>query len=344
MTGPSGDQGDIREAPAQKLEASDARKTMTFLGAAVLVAMLAGAAWAAPGSLVTAPAGWRADPEQATSLAQRFAATTQFGGVLTATATAAEAYVADRPGVALFATRATAALSDPAQAAIAARFALDDLRATSQRAALADGAAAKPWLQENTDAQDHAVSATLRWTDRLSHALAGARVVVASDGARIVAVTGECFASDTADPVRVEACRAALASLDTGIPAQNRIALAPAAPAQTRATSELQPQMRAAPSPADREAPRLDDGSRMPLPPITIPQEPRGDDRRMFYLGAGVLLLAVLFWWNRKQRDRFDREDRDEPTPRRRATDDDADDLHAAARGDGSDRPDKGTP
>src|SRR5689334_455674 len=80
---------------------------LALRGGAVLAALGAGPALAEPTRLVTPPAGWRADPEQASALAQRFAATSHLGGL--PAVTAAEAYVADRPGAALFATRATAA-------------------------------------------------------------------------------------------------------------------------------------------------------------------------------------------------------------------------------------------
>jgi hypothetical protein len=305
-----------------------------WLAGLALASAVASPVIAAPLPLVTAPPGWHTEPEHASALAQRFARTAPFGA-LPAT-TAAEAYVSDKPDVALFATRATATLSEPTLAASAARLALDDLRASSRRASLAGGVASEESWHETIESSPPQVTATLRWTDPGSHAVEDARMVVASDGARIVAVTGECIASDTADAGRVAACRAALASLEPGIPAARRVALTPAT-----GDRRAQPQMSATPSPTAREAPRLDDGSRFALPPITIPQAPRSDDR-LVYLGAGVIVLAGLFWWNRQRRDRFDREDRDERTAPPRDDDDDADDaddLHAAARGDGPDRP-----
>jgi hypothetical protein len=98
----------------------------------------------------------------------------------------------------------------------------------------------------------------------------------------------------------------------------------------------------ATPAPAyrDREPPRLSDGGRIALPPTVIPQDPPRSDRRPVYVGAAFVMLAVALWWNRQRRDRFDREDRAEaraaarPARRRRTRDADADDLHAAARGD----------
>ena len=89
----------------------------------------------------------------------------------------------------------------------------------------------------------------------------------------------------------------------------------------------------------DREPPRLSEGPRIALPPTVIPLDRPRADRRPVYVGAAFVMLAVAMWWNRRRRDRFDREDRAlanaaRPARRRRPRDDDAEDLHAAARGD----------
>jgi hypothetical protein len=96
--------------------------------------------------------------------------------------------------------------------------------------------------------------------------------------------------------------------------------------------------------------PRLDSAPDIVFPPTVIPQPPREPDRRAVYIGAGLIALALMFWWNRRRRDRFDREERSAPGAARDDDelrgaaaphdDEDADDLHAAARGERADRPD----
>jgi len=80
---------------------------------------------------------------------------------------------------------------------------------------------------------------------------------------------------------------------------------------------------------------QLHDGTRVVLPPMAIAQDRPAVDRRPIYIGAGLVVLALVFYWNRRGRDRFEREE----TPEAPATSDDADgdDLHAAARGDAKD-------
>ena len=97
--------------------------------------------------------------------------------------------------------------------------------------------------------------------------------------------------------------------------------------------------MRSVDPDAPRLPARLDDGSRIALPPMVIPQDRPATDRRPVYVGAGLIAFAVVFWWNRRRRDLFEREAQGDPPVRapraRQGRDADADDLHAAALGDG---------
>ena len=79
-------------------------------------------------------------------------------------------------------------------------------------------------------------------------------------------------------------------------------------------------------------------GTRGTLAPIVVRADPAlAPDRRPVYVGAGLIAFAALFWWNRKRRDRFEREDGRpvrRPRAERRSRGEDSDDLHAAASGD----------
>jgi hypothetical protein len=282
--------------------------------------------------MIAPPAGFRGDAEQASALGQRFAAASHFAG--RATVTAAEAYVAAEPGVALFVTRATVEVrATDAPIGALARTALDEVRASSRRAELTGARAEETaWREHADDARQ--VSAELTWSDAASHTGETARIVVASDGARVVAVTGECLASDTADRGARAACQAALGSLDPGVPADKRVAIAlPAAGDPAGQAAEVPP---APPSASMSERPGsrgLDDG-RVVLPPQRIALDPPEADRRPVVLGAGLVLLAAVFWWNRKRREQIERADARRDRRDRTRRDADADDLHAAARGD----------
>src|SRR6185369_17449585 len=132
------------------------------------------------------------------------------------------------------------------------------------------------------------------------------------------------------------------------------------APAAAEPTGAVPPTatVRAAAEPASMSAPPrelsgMDDRERVKLPPMTVPLDPPVRDRRPFYVGLGLVVMATAFWWNRRQRDRFEREDdrarapRTRSRPRREAVrvdDEDADDLRAAARGETPDPPDRQAP
>lgn len=281
------------------------------------LARYAPVAHASPAPMIHAPAGWSSDPERASALATKVSALRTFGGAKVVVAT--EVHVPAVPGIALFVTRISSEKL-AGTTAEAARAALDDFRA----------AAPKPYAWQ--DAPDPATSsyvARAEWADMTVHTQTVARLVIVATADQLVTVHGECLSSDGADGAPINACVQALATLDTGVPAAARVAI----------TLGPAPAPEPEPSAPRSEPSRITDGQQVHLTPMTIAQGKPDADRRPIYLGAGIVVLAAVFWWNRRQRERFDREDAGgtaKPRRDRQASrgDDDADDLAAAARGD----------
>lgn len=272
----------------------------------LLVIAMTAAAHAAPVPLVTPPAGWVPDPEQASQLAQKLAAVKHFGGG-GKISVAADAHVPPAPGVALFVTRISAEQLTISRE-LAAREAIDDLKKS----------AGKPYdWRVLPMSSAKAIVARAEWTDPSTSTQTVGMVVIAASESKFVAVRGECFSADKADGAAVNACVQALPSLDPGVPVAERVAFEPAPEGSAPPTD-------AAPAKKD-DAPRLTDGQDVHLAPIRVAPDRQETDRRPVYLGAAIVVIAALSWWNRRRREKFEREDDRE--------DDDADDLSAAARG-----------
>lgn len=67
----------------------------------------------------------------------------------------------------------------------------------------------------------------------------------------------------------------------------------------------------AADAPPELSAPRyqtptLSEGRHIPLPPVVIPVTQARPDRRPVWVGAGIVVIAALLWWNRKRRAELD--------------------------------------
>jgi len=270
------------------------------------------------------PAGWTTDPAAAVSLSKQLSDVPHFGGLRSVVTT--EVYRTQ--GGSLFVTRASTSVAglDIANRDEAATIELDEVRLAMRRA---DG---KAISDQANFADGKLMVAEHRWHDDLSKVANHSRGVVASDGQQMVAVTGECvLAGDVAKAVD-EACVAALASLDPGISEVSRVVLT------TVKTAPVPPPVPAGSGGAKTAPSLVDGGERLLLPPMQIPQEPREADRRPIFIGLGLIVLAVIFYWNRKNRERLEREyeqrtpatKSDTPEPARPA-DRDADDLHAAA-------------
>lgn len=290
--------------------------------AVIVLAALVGVAAA---DSVVPPAGWRLDESFSRSLTRTAQGTSYFGAVPT-TSVKVEAFTANKVG--LFVTRAEATVTTEQRDAAATRALFEFVDGARRQ-----GSAQVESSSQRADPAAKLLEARIVWRDNAGIRQV-ARTVVTGDATHLVAHHGECtLPLDVAKDVEA-ACTAALATLDQGIPAAQRVMLAIVdAPAET----ELPPIPVTMAPPRMTEQPRLGDGAgRSAIPPMTIAPAKREVDRRPLYLGGGIVVLAALFWWNRRRRDRFDRED--EPVsassePESSSGDDDADDLQAAARG-----------
>ena len=256
--------------------------------------LVAGTAWAdAP--LIVPPAGWHRDAAQATAAATKANGVSHFGGA-TSMATA-DVQVPEKPGVVMFVTAVAAKIETNRE--LAARVEVDELHATSQRAQLAGSGISEDQWAEAADPAAKQITAELSWRDAGAHTQTSARMIIVGDAANLVALTGECVAADDAAPADLAACKASLATLNPGIPADKRVALT-LAPAGSR------------PAPKDNGPSTMNaigDGTHTPLPPMTVtPREKPAPDRRPVYVGLGIVLLAAVFYWNSRRRAKFEKD------------------------------------
>jgi hypothetical protein len=296
--------------------------------------LLSSAAYAAP---ITPPAGWVLDPSLVPPTA-----TARFGGASTADILA---YRAPSPGAVLFVNRAEAVVAAADRDRLATGE-LDEPRSALRRA----GATAK--AEQDSQQFDPAakqLEANVRWRD--ASVVDATRMLVAGDDKRLVAVSGQCVLGADVEPALAKACEAALATLDTEIPVATRVALAivrrgdggrveegegeaGGAADIARAERDVIVQPEPPPKPI---ADTIGDGGTS-LPAIRVDAPAPTPDRRPVYLGGGMIVLAAVFWWNRKRREKFEAENAQEmpdrvprATAKSKSRDEDADALHSAA-------------
>lgn len=311
---------------------------LRLIAAGLAGALALGGAAPARGDTVTAPTGWALDRARSAALNQHAVASRHFGAEPSVELTEAYAPAAADAGVMLIVTRSTANLpaADAARAAAIAS-ALDEALGWAARSAkagapIADATSAR-------EEQGRALIATAGGRDASAHVIERVRELVVADAQHLVSVTGTCVAREDAAAALVAACEGALATLDPGVAVADRIALAfPAA--DPVAAPEPAPAERATPT----RAPAMTDGSKVTIPPIVVPPAEPETDRRPVYFGLGLVLLALVFWWNRRRRDRDDAEPKAPRARRPREVDGDADALHAAASASDEPNPEEDAP
>jgi hypothetical protein len=147
---------------------------------------------------------------------------------------------------------------------------------------------------QRVDEASHTVESTVRWRDTSTGINDVSRTLVAADRDHITATTADCLSASDVTAALRDACKAALASLDVGIPAAARIAVVPSSATPATATTEPG---------AKPSAPTMTEPPPRPtIPPISVPQDDPPADKRPLIVGAGLVLLAAVFWWNRKRR------------------------------------------
>lgn len=245
------------------------------------------------------PVGWTQDVALANELAAKANKLSHFGGA--PVVARAQVFVAkDGPG-GLYITAIAGKVKDHRDAA--ARVAVDSFLGTPKRAQLTSPKVSIAQSGSRIDTAAKQIEATVQWQDDDAQTVTHARLLIAGDADNLVAVTAECVMSPTTPPATREACDKALTTLDPGIEPANRVALALAPEGSEPPVTA--PTIRAPGS--TMSAPTMSDGSRTPMPPMVIPSpDPkRTVDRRPVYVGAGLVVLAGLFWWNRRRREQL---------------------------------------
>jgi len=254
--------------------------------ALAIVIALAGVAHA---DGITVPHGWTADEPM------NVAQVPHFGGATSAVSAAR--YAPEAGGVTLVVMRVSA--DPPADVPAALRSEVDAFEGAARRASLAGSAADVQGKTEQVDAANKLITATLAY--KASGLATSSRLVIAQSAAELVAVTGDCISRDGADAALVAECDRALATLDPHVAVADRVApvlgTEPAPPPPSR------------PPPATMSA-----NDHAPLPPMTVPPPaPAKSDRTTMFAGAGIAVLAALFWWSSRRRARLaNEEDQDD--------------------------------
>ena len=263
---------------------------------ALLGVVLALGASVAHADTIKPPAGFTLDKQQSEALTAKLNQLGHFGMPMSTNAIAnVDVFTSPAPGVVLTVTLVGAALTEQRDAA--ARATVDELHATSQRAAMIGTGIVEQGWQERVDAAGKQIEATLSWADTKERTTSTSRLLIVADAQQMIALTGECYAADDAVAKQIADCKAALATLDPGIAAAKRVDVA-LAPTGARPTPPEPPGGSA------NEPAKMTDATRTPLPPMTMPQEHRTTDRRPVYVGIALVVLAAVFWWNRHRRAR----------------------------------------
>lgn len=248
-----------------------------------------------PVGRLTPPPGWRVDEGRSRGLERATAAEEHFGGV--PVHVSAQHLFGPSPGGLLLVTEiATATM--PADPAGAAATELHGVKSGAE--ALGDGVKITDW-KITGDAAARVTEAKLTWSDDSLGTTTVARTLVFAARGHLVRIEAACIIAADAGALRAP-CEAALATLEPLAPVAERAELViPAAPPPALAPADVPPMPRGeltkgGPSMGER------DGAMPVVIKVTPPPSGAKKDRRPLYVGAGLLVIAAVYFWNRKKK------------------------------------------
>lgn len=292
------------------------------------------AAVPAPVARMQAPTGWNGDSRTAVRVQGALVVPGAVFPGVTADGDA-QAWTSTPPGAAIIATQATSTAL-PADPAAAATVALHDLRAGADAV---DGAKVTTW-ELKLDPAGKVHEARLEWSEPSIGTTTIARALVYRAGGALVRIGGECILGPDGAAAR-PTCETVLASLAPTATAFEPIAVSATPPPAT--PSDAPPPgdpSGARPPGAGTDAPGIRPREGDIPSTLAVRPAPKRTDRRPFYVGAGIVLLALVFWWNRREREKREEADRAEEerqARKRRKDDDDADEGDAGSSADAID-------
>lgn len=277
-----------------------------------------------PVARMTQPAGWILDPPGGTRVAAGLGADGLFAGA----PIGVDAQVWTAPSHhAVLVTTQVSTDQLPADPDAAASATLHEIRAGADAV---DGAAIDRWMVV-VDPAGKLHEATLTWRDPSIGTTTIVRALVFRTGGALARIAGECVIGPDGAADRA-ACEQALATIAPNATALEPLKVTAAAPAAAAAPTEPMPAVGSGATLGSGAPPSLREGGDVPATVMVRPPTKQAD-RRPLYLVAGIAVLAMVFLWNRRERQRREAAERAEEARRNRrrgrAGADDADDDKA---------------
>jgi hypothetical protein len=237
--------------------------------------------------MVQPPVGWQMDPDLSSTHGQALAAATHFDGLVVMSS--AEVWQPDQKDVTLRVSRVVASNSSEAQLGAAVVAATKEFDRLSS-----NGIVASIKLDQLTSVASE--------IDDAAHGLV-ARLMIARDGKRLEAVTVECVWQPAVENANLAACRAALATATATIGARDRLPIVEAyRSALTNRAAATPPSIDPVRS-APVMSPSINSGNdKIKIPPLVIEPAAAPFNWRPIAFGAGLVVMAIAFWLNRRHR------------------------------------------